>query len=86
MDLNSLLNFYEPPLHPAIYWFNHVYHLYELGLPINNPYPDGYICRTYIRKAMEFLLTLIEQDGKASKEAFTSSYAVAISEIEGAYS
>ncbi|KKL07724.1 hypothetical protein LCGC14_2583180, partial [marine sediment metagenome] len=79
MDLNALLRTYKPPPDPAEYWFDHVYHLYKLGLPIDNPYPDIYTAHRAIRKAMETILILLKEHGKITEEAFADAKRESIS-------
>lgn len=81
MNLNDLLKTYKPPPDPAEYWFDHVYHLYKLGLPIDNPYPDIYTAHRAIRKAMETILILLKEHGKITEETFADNKRESISEI-----
>jgi len=85
LNLNELLKFYEPEPDPCEYWFDHVYQLYRLGLPMTNPYPETWFAHKYISKAITLILTLVQKHGEVTSEAFADAKRRAISEIKWTY-
>lgn len=86
MNLNDLLTTYKPSPDPAEYYFDHIFQLYRLGLPLHNPYQKGWPAHFYIQEAQKTLIKLKLSYGEVTEEAFADAKRMAIPEATRAYS